>query len=110
MAKASSSCDVADALIQLGVPGGGLLPDITAWSPQRDHDQKTVVGPAYTVKYEYIDPINGPVNNQTGHYVCCSQKSQIFAPLLPAPELADCLIRSTVLQPGLSSSSPVLGV
>jgi len=29
-----ASCDVADALLTLGHPGAGYIPDIHLWSPQ----------------------------------------------------------------------------
>ena len=43
-----SSCEVSDALIKLGAPHGGHIPDMTMLSPA---DQTTrLCGPAYTVQ------------------------------------------------------------
>ncbi|KAF3021116.1 hypothetical protein E8E14_013497 [Neopestalotiopsis sp. 37M] len=49
-----SSCDVADALAKMKVPGCGLLPGLTLWSPQRQAGDTRIVGPAFTVRYEYL--------------------------------------------------------
>ncbi|VUC27065.1 unnamed protein product [Clonostachys rosea] len=48
-----TSCDVADALVKLGVSEGGFLPDLTLWSPERQQSAAKIVGPAYTVQYQY---------------------------------------------------------
>ena len=44
-----STCELSDALVKLGLPHGGLLPDITIRSP-RDGAETHVCGPAYTVQ------------------------------------------------------------
>ena len=44
-----SSCEVADALIKLGVANGGYIPDILQYSPRPDVSIPRVCGPAYTV-------------------------------------------------------------
>lgn len=43
-----SACELSDALVKLGLPHGGHIPDIHMLSPE---DQSTrICGPAYTVK------------------------------------------------------------
>ncbi|KAL2271332.1 hypothetical protein VTJ83DRAFT_703 [Remersonia thermophila] len=61
-----TSCDVADALVKLGVPDGGFLPGITMWSPQRQDGDTKIVGPAYTVVYA---PHDDPRSKWPSHYI-----------------------------------------
>jgi regulator of RNase E activity RraA len=44
-----SSCEISDALVKLGFPNGGLIPDISVMSPPDDIKQ-TLCAPAYTVR------------------------------------------------------------
>jgi regulator of RNase E activity RraA len=44
-----STCELSDALIKLGVPHGGHIPDVHAMNEQSP-SQGTLCGPAYTVK------------------------------------------------------------
>ncbi|KAK2780567.1 ribonuclease e inhibitor rraa dimethylmenaquinone methyltransferase [Colletotrichum kahawae] len=64
-----TSCDVADALIKLDVPGGGFLPGLTLWSPHRQSGQTRIVGPAFTVKYSSTSDGNATPKGGTGHFV-----------------------------------------
>ncbi|KDQ21641.1 hypothetical protein BOTBODRAFT_26073 [Botryobasidium botryosum FD-172 SS1] len=45
-----TTCEISDALIKLGVPHGGHIPDITMFSPSFDDTSVRICGPAYTVK------------------------------------------------------------
>jgi regulator of RNase E activity RraA len=45
-----SSCEISDALIKLGLPHGGYIPDIHLLSPS--HFEIRICGPAYTVQME----------------------------------------------------------
>ncbi|KAL0956326.1 hypothetical protein HGRIS_002478 [Hohenbuehelia grisea] len=48
-----STCEISDALIKLGVPHGGHIPDIQMYSPETsssDASTTRLCGPAYTVK------------------------------------------------------------
>ncbi|KAJ3999638.1 ribonuclease E inhibitor RraA/Dimethylmenaquinone methyltransferase [Lentinula boryana] len=49
-----SSCEISDALIKLGVPSGGYIPDINHFSG------KPICGPAYTVKFVYSTETDAP--------------------------------------------------
>lgn len=53
-------CDISDALLKLGHPSGGFLPDITMWSPRRQEGDTKVIGPAYTVKFVRNIHVNAP--------------------------------------------------
>ncbi|KAL7421697.1 hypothetical protein Q5752_003467 [Cryptotrichosporon argae] len=45
---ALSTCEISDALIRLGVPHGGLIPDLAMLSPTDEGAR--IAGPAYTVQ------------------------------------------------------------
>ncbi|KAI9631773.1 ribonuclease E inhibitor RraA/Dimethylmenaquinone methyltransferase [Dioszegia hungarica] len=49
-----SACDCSDALVKLGVAGGGFLPGPSMWSPQRQEGTTKVIGRAYTVRYALL--------------------------------------------------------
>ncbi|KAJ3749014.1 ribonuclease E inhibitor RraA/Dimethylmenaquinone methyltransferase [Lentinula detonsa] len=49
-----SSCEISDALIKLGVPSGGYIPDINHFSG------KPICGPAYTVKFVHSTETDAP--------------------------------------------------
>ncbi|KAF9199904.1 hypothetical protein BGZ49_009910 [Haplosporangium sp. Z 27] len=79
-----SSCDVADALIVLGVEGAGYIPDIHMWSPQYKAGNTRVFGPAYTVKMVPVTDKESPKSEQhfvdaipEGSVVCISQPSNL---------------------------------
>jgi regulator of RNase E activity RraA len=60
------SCDVSDALCELGHLDGGFMSGITMWSPQRQTGATKIVGPAYTVEYVREDD---PRPKHPNHYV-----------------------------------------
>jgi regulator of RNase E activity RraA len=45
-----SSCEISDALLKLGLPHGGHIPDIHMFSPSATSSEVKICGPAYTVK------------------------------------------------------------
>ncbi|KAH8108000.1 ribonuclease E inhibitor RraA/Dimethylmenaquinone methyltransferase [Cristinia sonorae] len=45
-----STCELSDALIKLGVPTGGHIPDINMYSPGSSPSGTRICGPAYTVQ------------------------------------------------------------
>ncbi|KAL1736153.1 ribonuclease E inhibitor RraA/Dimethylmenaquinone methyltransferase [Schizophyllum commune] len=59
-----STCEISDALIKLGVPHGGLLPDIHLKAPSQD---ARICGPAYTVKMVLSSDTSAP--KLSGHFV-----------------------------------------
>ncbi|KZT10713.1 RraA-like protein [Laetiporus sulphureus 93-53] len=48
--KRFSTCEISDALIKLGLPHGGLIPDIHMLSPHAGPLDVRICGPAYTVQ------------------------------------------------------------
>ncbi|WVO16231.1 hypothetical protein L204_103902 [Cryptococcus depauperatus] len=44
-----SSCEISDALIKLGIPTGGYIPELQLFSPSNGKNIK-VIGPAFTVQ------------------------------------------------------------
>jgi len=61
-----SSCEVSDALLKLGIPHGGHIPDIHPISPP--HPGVRLCGPAYTVRIVLASERNAP-KLQGGHFV-----------------------------------------
>ncbi|KAL1744785.1 ribonuclease E inhibitor RraA/Dimethylmenaquinone methyltransferase [Schizophyllum fasciatum] len=59
-----STCEISDALIKLGVPHGGLLPDIHLTAPSQD---TRICAPAYTVKMVLSSNTTAP--KLSGHFV-----------------------------------------
>uniref|UniRef100_D8Q960 RraA-like protein n=2 Tax=Schizophyllum commune (strain H4-8 / FGSC 9210) TaxID=578458 RepID=D8Q960_SCHCM len=59
-----STCEISDALIKLGVPHGGLLPDIQLKVPSQD---ARICGPAYTVRMVLSSDTSAP--KLSGHFV-----------------------------------------
>ncbi|KAF9365351.1 hypothetical protein BGX34_010391 [Mortierella sp. NVP85] len=79
-----SSCDVADALLVLGVPSAGYIPDIHLWSPEYKAGNTRVFGPAYTVKMVPASDKESPKPAQhfvdaapQGSVVCISQPANM---------------------------------
>ena len=80
-----STCEVSDALIKLGVPHGGHIPDIYCVSPHSrsesdrpDPDGVPVrlCGPAYTVRMVFASDRDAPKLLQ-GHYVDLAPEGSI---------------------------------
>ncbi|KAG0050781.1 hypothetical protein BGZ83_004442 [Gryganskiella cystojenkinii] len=75
-----ASCDVADALLVLGVANAGYIPDLHLWSPQYKAGNTRIFGPAYTVKMVPASDNVSPKPDQhfvdaipEGSVVCISQ-------------------------------------
>lgn len=45
-----STCELSDALIKIGLPHGGYIPDIDQLSPRLGTTETRICGPAYTVQ------------------------------------------------------------
>ena len=68
-----STCEVSDALLKLGVPHGGHIPDLYCISPHtRSETGRTPVrrlcGPAYTVRMVFASDRDAP-KLQQGHFI-----------------------------------------
>ncbi|KAH7888694.1 ribonuclease E inhibitor RraA/Dimethylmenaquinone methyltransferase [Phlebopus sp. FC_14] len=62
-----SACELSDALIKLGSPHGGHIPDICMFSPRVSESQVRVCAPAYTVQMVLASDQNAP--KLSTHYV-----------------------------------------
>ena len=58
-----SACEISDALIKLGSPNGGHIPDIHLVSPP----DSEICGPAYTVQMVFSSDKNAP--KLSSHFV-----------------------------------------
>jgi regulator of RNase E activity RraA len=68
-----STCELSDALLKLGVPHGGHIPDIHRISPRTNSDSKgsatvRLCGPAYTVRLILASEHDAP-KLQDHHFV-----------------------------------------
>ena len=67
-----STCELSDALLKLGVPHGGHIPDIHRISPNSDSNGSTSVrlcGPAYTVRLVLASEHDAPKLQGHHHFV-----------------------------------------
>jgi len=62
--SALSTCEISDALIKLGSPHGGHIPDIHILSP---NSNVRISGPAYTVQMALASAQTAP--NLSAHFV-----------------------------------------
>lgn len=53
-----SACEISDALIKLGSPNGGHIPDVHLVSPLGSGQK--ICGPAYTVQMVFTSETNAP--------------------------------------------------
>ena len=53
-----SACEISDALIKLGSPNGGHIPDIHLVSPSGSNN--VICGPAYTVQMMFSSDTSAP--------------------------------------------------
>jgi hypothetical protein len=79
-----STCEISDALLKLGVPHGGHIPDIRRVSPHsysRPDDSASVgvrlCGPAYTVRMVLASERDAP-NLQGAHFVDLATEGSIM--------------------------------
>ncbi|KAG0085853.1 hypothetical protein BGZ92_008653 [Podila epicladia] len=79
-----SSCDVADALLVLGHPDAGYVPDLHLWSPEYKAGNTRLFGPAYTVQMVPVTDTTAPKPDQhfvdaipEGSVVCISQPANM---------------------------------
>lgn len=60
-----SACEISDALIKLGSPNGGHIPDIHLVSSSGS--SHTICGPAYTVQMVFTSDTSAP--NLSSHFI-----------------------------------------
>lgn len=80
-----TSCEISDALVKLGVPSGGHIPDVTMFSPSRDADNVKICGPAYTVKMVHASDKTSP--KPSAHFVDSAPEGSVMLISAPPREL-----------------------
>ena len=86
-----STCEVSDALIKLGVPHGGHIPDIHCISPHPRFESGgpaqgvpvRLCGPAYTVRMVFASDRDA-LKLQQGHFVDLAPEGSIAFVLAPS--------------------------
>ncbi|QGI71104.1 hypothetical protein CEK26_003441 [Fusarium fujikuroi] len=73
--RSYSTCDVSDALLKVGVPHGGFLPNLSMRSPLRQEGDRKLIGPAYTVKFVRNTQTNAPKLKE--HYIDTIPKDHV---------------------------------
>ena len=99
-----STCEVSDALIKLGVPHGGYIPDIYCISPHYSRSETggpaaqcvpvRLCGPAYTVRMVFASDRDAP-ELQQGHFVDLAPEGSIA--FVSAPSGWSPLLRVVVI-------------
>jgi regulator of RNase E activity RraA len=70
-----STCEISDALIKLGLPHGGHIPDIGLLSPSPTTDTK-LCGPAYTVRMVMASDTSAP--KLSSHFIDTSPSGSVI--------------------------------
>ena len=85
-----STCEISDALLKLGVPQGGHIPDIHRISPHPDGAGVRLCGPAYTVRLVLASEHDAP--KLQGHFVDLAPEGTIaFVCAPPGQSVAQAL-------------------
>jgi regulator of RNase E activity RraA len=77
-----STCELSDALIKLGSPHGGLLPDIRRMNTYKDKPNKRLCGPAFTVKM--VSASDKGASKLGGHFVDMIESGSVVVVDAPA--------------------------
>ncbi|GBE81137.1 4-hydroxy-4-methyl-2-oxoglutarate aldolase [Sparassis crispa] len=72
--KRFSTCEISDALIKIGLPHGGHIPDIRMISPQSGSTR--ICGPAYTVQMVMKSDTTSP--SLTAHFVDTAPEGSVI--------------------------------
>ena len=80
-----STCELSDALLKLGVPHGGHIPDVHRISPH-SHSGR-LCGPAYTVRLVLASDRDAPKLLQ-GHFVDLAPKGSVVFISVPPGSLS----------------------
>jgi len=89
---AFSTCEISDALIKLGVPHGGHIPDIHLISSSRSSAR--ICGPAYTVRMVFVSNKEAPVLST--HFVDTAPAGSIIVIDAPSRLVAICRVKLVV--------------
>jgi len=79
-----STCEISDALIKLGLPHGGLIPDVHMLSPHSGASDIRISGPAYTVQMVLASDKSAP--KPAAHFVDTAPEGSVI--VIDAPPQA----------------------
>ena len=71
-----STCELSDALIKIGLPHGGHIPDIRRQSKYEGSFDERICGPAYTVKMVLSSEKDAPKLSE--HYVDTAERGSVI--------------------------------
>ena len=71
-----STCELSDALIKIGLPHGGHIPDVRRQSVYEGSADQRICGPAYTVKMVLSSEKEAPRLNE--HYVDTTERGSVI--------------------------------
>jgi hypothetical protein len=86
-----STCELSDALLKLGVPHGGHIPDVHRISESSNSHSERLCGPAYTVRLVLASDRNAPKLLQ-GHFVDLAPKDSVVFISAPQGSFHSCII------------------
>ncbi|KAI0259268.1 ribonuclease E inhibitor RraA/Dimethylmenaquinone methyltransferase [Gloeopeniophorella convolvens] len=82
-----STCELSDALLKLGVPAAGHIPDLHRVAPHPAHPAPRLCGPAYTVRLVLSSDTDAP--RLQGHFVDLAPRGSVaFVSAPPAAQNA----------------------
>ena len=99
-----SACEVSDALLKLGVPQGGHIPDIHRISPHTNGPGVRLCGPAYTVHLVLTSEHDAP--KLQGHFVDLAPKGTVAFVCAPPGQSVALSIRLLFLTIGQAHRTP----
>jgi regulator of RNase E activity RraA len=86
-----STCEISDALIKLGVPAGGYIPDINMMSPSTHGPDVRICAPAYTVQ---MVTASSTAHKLSAHYVDTATEGSVI--VIDAPPSSVWFLSSTL--------------
>jgi hypothetical protein len=101
--SAFSACEISDALIKLGSPNGGHIPDVHMLSPTSGASQVKICAPAYTVQMVPASDKSAP--KLSAHFVDTATPGSVI--VINAPPRSVCSPSRSISGP-LCSCPPFL--
>lgn len=101
--SAFSACEISDALIKLGSPNGGYIPDVHMLSPTSSASQVKICAPAYTVQMVLASDKTAP--KLSAHFVDTATPGSVI--VIDAPSRSVCFPFRSISGP-LCSCPPYL--
>lgn len=99
-----TTCEVSDALIRLGVPHGGHLPDIHMLSPAASASDTRICGPAYTV--QMVLAVDTAAPKPAAHFVDTAPAGAVIVVAAPPRSVYFLSLYRTAAESALVRSMP----